>query len=331
MSAQRTLSILPRAFDPSDYGRMVEILNANYPDYPISVSEQRQRDESVVKSNLLHERSTFVDDETGAIVGFGTIAQVIDMFHPKKFMINIIVDPAYQARGVGTTIHNTLSKRLDDLDAIVVWTMNKEDLTRQSEFFKHRGFVGKNRTWESRLDLSTFDSTKFQHYLTRAADEGVTFTTLAQERKDETFLHQLHEFVQLISEDMPREAPFTPLSYEAWRAFSYDNPKIIPEGYWIARKDSQIVGMSDVQRNEKDPLGLSQDDTGVRREYRSRGIATALKVKLIDWAKQSGYHSIKTWNDEKNSPMLKVNIRLGFKRQVGWVLMQKDIMERTPN
>ena len=287
------------------------------------------RDESVEKSNLLHKRSTFLDGKTGVVVGFGTIAQVVDMFHPQKFMISITVDPEYQSRGIGTTIYKTLSEQLGDLRAIVVWTMTKEDLTRQTEFFQHRGFVGKNRAWESRLDLPTFDASKFQNYLTRVAEDRVTFSTLSQERKDDAFLRQLHQLVNLINEDMPREAPFTPFSYEQWRAFSYDNPRIIPEGYWIARKDSQLVGMSDVHRNEKDPSVLSQDDTGVRREYRGRGIATALKVKLIDWAKQHGYSSIKTWNDSRNVPMLAVNTRLGFKRQVGWAFMEKRLGSET--
>ena len=326
MSQQRTLSIRSRKFDPSDYERLVEISNANYPDYPVSVSEQRTRDESVEKSKLLNKRSTFLDHETGVIVGFGTIAHVIDQFHPKKFGISIVVDPMYHSRGVGSAIYNTLSKQLADLDAIVVWTTTKEDLPQQTEFFQHRGFVGKNRSWESRLDLTTFDPSKFQHYLSKVVADGVTFTTLAQEKKDDdAFLHQLHEFVQLINEDMPREAPFTPLTYEQWRAFSYDSPKIIPGGYWIARKDSQLAGISVVVKNEKDPASLSQDDTGVRRDYRSRGIATALKLKLIDWAKNNSYHNIKTWNDSKNAPMLAVNTRLGFKRQVGWVFMQKDV------
>jgi len=30
---QRTLSIATREFDPIDYARLVEIYNANYPDY----------------------------------------------------------------------------------------------------------------------------------------------------------------------------------------------------------------------------------------------------------------------------------------------------------
>ena len=310
---------------------MVEIGNANFPDYPVSVAEQRSRDEAVEKSKIFHGRLTFTDSSTGATVGFGTMSHVIDMLHPTRFMINIIVQPELQGRGIGTTVYDTILQQMQQMGATVLWTMTKEDLPRQTRFFEKRGFVPKNRAWESRLDLETFEPSRFQQYLDKAAQEGVTFTTLSQEKRDEPFLHQLHVLVQAINEDMPREAPFTPLSYEAWRAFSLENPKLIPEGYWIARKDSKLIGLSDVHRNEKDPRGLSQDDTGVLREYRARGIATALKVKVSDWAKQNHYQSIKTWNDAKNAPMLAVNTRLGFKRQVGWVLMQKDIESRMTN
>src|ERR1700758_4490180 len=125
MSEQRTLSTLSRPFDPTDYERMVEIANANYPDYPVSVSEQRSRDEAADKSKIFHRRLTFIDSNKGTIVGFGTAAHVIDMFHPNKFMINIIVDPELQGKGIGTAIYNTLSQQLEERGAIVFWTMTK--------------------------------------------------------------------------------------------------------------------------------------------------------------------------------------------------------------
>ncbi|HET7405500.1 MAG TPA: GNAT family N-acetyltransferase, partial [Candidatus Bathyarchaeia archaeon] len=115
MSEQRTLSIVPRAFDPSDYERMVEIGNANFPDYPVSVAEQRSRDEAVEKSKIFHSRLTFTDSNTGTIVGFGTASQVIDMLHPTKFMINIIVQPELQGRGIGTTVYDTILQQMEQM------------------------------------------------------------------------------------------------------------------------------------------------------------------------------------------------------------------------
>jgi predicted GNAT superfamily acetyltransferase len=65
--------------------------------------------------------------------------------------------------------------------------------------------------------------------------------------------------------------------------------------------------------------------TGVRREYRGRGIAMTLKLGVIDFARRNGYNMIKTWNHSDNAPMLAVNARLGFKREVGWLSMEKNL------
>ncbi|HYU87363.1 MAG TPA: GNAT family N-acetyltransferase, partial [Candidatus Bathyarchaeia archaeon] len=213
---------------------------------------------------------------------------------------------------------------LSSRNAMLAWTMAKEDLPRRIEFFQRRGFSERTRNWESRLDLSTADTTPFHGYIEKALKDGITFTTLSEEQSHgQDSLRKIHELVQLIQTDMPREADFTPLSYEDWETYSLKNPQLLPEGYFLAKEGSNFVGMSDVHRIDSEPGVLNQDDTGVIREYRGRGIATALKLKVINFGKKNGYRTIKTWNDSVNASMLAINNKLGFRRKVGWILMEK--------
>src|SRR5713101_2569601 len=294
MSEQRTLSLGFREFQPNDYERLVAILNANYPDYPISVAERRSRDGSLDRTKYLLKRFECIDQEQDRIVGFGELMNLPDMYHPRKFMVNILVDTEQQRRGIGRAIYNRLDEELTRLDAILAWSMIKEDLPQRIEFFRKRGFSEKTRIWESRLDLTIVDPGKFAGYIDKALKEGITFTTLAEEQP-----------------------------YEQWETFSLNNPQLLPEGYIIARDGPRYVGMSNVHRIDTEPGVLHQDDTGVIREYRGRGIATALKLRVIEYGKKNGYRMIKTWNDSDNWPMLAVNTKLGFKRQVGWITMEK--------
>jgi mycothiol synthase len=63
-----------------------------------------------------------------------------------------------------------------------------------------------------------------------------------------------------------------------------------------------------------DTKALDQWLTGVKREYRRRNLALALKVRSVQFAKDNGYTSIRTDNDSSNTGMLAINDKLGFKR-----------------
>ena len=58
------------------------------------------------------------------------------------------------------------------------------------------------------------------------------------------------------------------------------------------------------------------DLTGVKRAWRGRGIAGALKRKQIAWAKEQGYERLSTRNEERNAPIRKLNERYGYRPTV---------------
>ncbi len=52
--------------------------------------------------------------------------------------------------------------------------------------------------------------------------------------------------------------------------------------------------------------------TTVRRDWRGRGVARALKETTIAWASRHGIHEIYTWTQTGNENMRAVNERLGY-------------------
>ena len=52
--------------------------------------------------------------------------------------------------------------------------------------------------------------------------------------------------------------------------------------------------------------------TGVKRAWRGRGVATALKATQIAWAKEAGYSRLETSNDTRNESILRLNESFGY-------------------
>jgi mycothiol synthase len=62
--------------------------------------------------------------------------------------------------------------------------------------------------------------------------------------------------------------------------------------------------------------------TGVKRAWRGRGVAGALKRAQVAWAKQQGYERLVTSNEMRNEPIRRLNARLGYREAPGRVLMR---------
>jgi RimJ/RimL family protein N-acetyltransferase len=194
-------------------------------------------------------------------------------------------------------------------------------------FASRLGFREVMRAWESRLDVRRFDFAAFRTALDRARASGVEITTLAAEReKHPDRLRVLHAVEAQIGADVPRPPGevHTPVSFEMWKEYVVDAPWSMPEAYFIAVVDGEYAGVSGLYRPQVGDW-LNQGLTGVRREFRGRGIATALKVLTVEHARDRGVREIRTWNEINNQRMLAINTRFGFVRQPAWITLQKDL------
>src|SRR5262249_46651905 len=110
------------------------------------------------------------------------------------------------------------------------------------------------------------------------------------------------------SEDIPGN-PGRP-TYEQWRAIDVDRPTRDPELFFIALAGDEPIGYATMDNFGKDAHhGL----TAVARNWRNRGVATALKHAQIAKAKRSGFRRLVTASEERNAPMRNLNAKLGYR------------------
>ena len=315
----------PRPFAPGDYEGYQALANLCYPDYPGTVEETRHRDEIWDHSTYFMRR--IVIEEAGRIVGSGDLNHAQWEFQPDKYHLDLKVDPAARRRGLGTALYEDLLVAARERKAIQLVVGVKESMADGLEFAVHRGFTETKRDWESRLDVNAFDAAAFADAPKRVGAHGVTITTLADElARDPEAIRAVYELDCDCGRDVPMTDGFTPVAFDLWRKEVLESPAATPDAYYIAvSPDGRYLGVSNLWRSLEDPTFIWQGLTGVRREARGKGIAMALKLATVEYARTRGIGEIKTWNDQRNQPMLRINEAMGFVKQPAWIEMRKDL------
>jgi GNAT superfamily N-acetyltransferase len=114
-----------------------------------------------------------------------------------------------------------------------------------------------------------------------------------------------------------------PLALEGWADFAtaesvtisledwLRDEATLPEGSFVALAGGDIVGFSGLCRH--DDGGVAEDGlTVVRRDWRRRGLALALKSRELEWAAANGYREVVTWTQQRNAGMRALNEALGY-------------------
>jgi mycothiol synthase len=86
----------------------------------------------------------------------------------------------------------------------------------------------------------------------------------------------------------------------------------LPEASFVALADGELVGYAGLLRWPDDETRAEHGLTVVRRGWRGRGIAPALKRRQIAWAAANGVRELVTWTQRGNENMRHVNERLGY-------------------
>jgi GNAT superfamily N-acetyltransferase len=313
-----------RLFDGSDadYSAIVEVASAVWPNMPVSADEWKHYDEAVDPQYFF---ARLLAENEGRVVGNGVFMEPFWSHRPGKYYIDIEVHPDFQNQGIGTRIYDEIVQRLAERNPMLFVSSTREDQPGGIHFLEQRGYQCVMREPVSELDVQAFDVDAFRKYIERVVQSGYKIVTLRELlATDPNALQDVYELNWTLEKDIPHPEPPTKPTFEAWRKLNFERPGYLPDAWFIAMDGDQLVGLSRLWTFQSDPQHLDVGITGVIPSHRRQGIAMALKVRGIEFAKAYGATEIRTGNEE-NNPMYQINLRLGFKPMPAWLSYEKSL------
>jgi GNAT superfamily N-acetyltransferase len=239
-----------------------------------------------------------------------------------RFRINLRVRPEFRRKGIATALYERLVSYARDHGAHTLTAgIHEHNLPLVEAWLEREGYREAERMRPSELRLNDLDFTRFAGAEERIAEDGIVLTTLAEDDKEANRL-KLWELSNLTRHDVPHDV----IEDQPFEIFTdlLDRPEALPDCLVIARKGDRYVGFSLLvhQTPERALTGM----TGVHRDFRSRGIALAMKVRSARLARSRGYKAMRTFNHVNNPAMLAVNTRLGYAPLPQSIIFRKDLL-----
>lgn len=321
-------TIRPHRFDEDDFRAHLELHHLLWPEYPFSMGEWRHSIEGSHTNPEFFTDWFMVETEEGRVVAVGYLGEQAEAYHPGDYMMDIRVHPDYQRRGIGGAAYRYMvatatGRGEPPLRSILSAT--RDNRPHSMDFLERRGFLPVLVTNSSELEVKAFDISAYAPLLVRLAEAGIRLVSgadLDMEMPDR-WRRELWGLHQTLLKDVPAVVPYTLISYQEYEASVIEHPSFYTDACFFALDGDLFVGLSYLRVRSENPQELETGITGVLREYRRRGIATALKVKAAAFAQQVGADRIMTMNEEKN-PMYQLNVQLGFKSLPAWITYQRE-------
>jgi mycothiol synthase len=314
--------VILRPFDSErDYPQVAAVLSAAYPSYPFTPDALKKRDERE-PAHCLARR--WVAEESGKLVGVGGFFQRSDMHTPGRFFAMVYVLPERQGQGVGQKLFAVILEALTALGATELRSFCAETDPRSLGFLAARGFAETMRDGPAMLTLSSFDSALWP----LEPPSGVQILSYEQLQSRPDFVESLCALHNAIMEDVPPIGVRSPVAPEDFAHQFLDPSEKHFAGSFAAvdRTTDALIGCSELRRPPDGAIDAAWIGlTGVRREWRGRGVALALKLSAMRWAEEAGYAFLRTGNASDNLPILTLNDRLGFVREPWRVLFVRSL------
>jgi GNAT superfamily N-acetyltransferase len=289
----------------------LDVYNAVWPNEAITIDEVRHFKAAMVDHIDL---VAWIDGEPA-----GSAFAAIMPQRPELPNTLITVLAEVRGRGAGTSLYAAVSDwtrehGLSELEAVV-----NDDDPESLAFAERRGFVEDRRERGVGLRLAQIEPPSVE------PPEGIEIVAWA-ERPD--LARGIYEVALEASPDVPGWEDEIVEPFEKWLVNDMQGSGDRPEATFLALARDEVVGYAKFSLTTAQPKTAWHDLTGVKRAWRGRGIARALKATQIRWAKENGYEELRTRNDERNAPIRHLNCEFGYRPTVGRVYLRGPLARR---
>jgi GNAT superfamily N-acetyltransferase len=246
-------------------------------------------------------------------VGFGTYAAEPRMRTRAGAYAMVVVRALQRRTGIGTALYAALSREAARHGTAVFDSYVKEGDDWSLGWATRRGFEETGRESRLELDLSGIEAPVLD------PPDGIRIVSWAE---FPDLVRGMYEVAQEAYPDVPGNENDLMESFDDWLAHDLGGHGDKPEATFVALAGDEVVGYAKFSLTDAQPKVAFHDITGVKRAWRGRGIAAALKRAEIAWAKWNGYERLSTMNEERNEPIRRLNERYGYETVPGRIFVR---------
>lgn len=245
-----------------------------------------------LRGQAADDQRYFLAELDGVLAGSGVVGRS-DLAGAGSLAPRVL--PAFRRRGVGTALLRFLAEQAVAMGFSVVGT-NVDD-PGSARFAERYGFTEVDRQVEQVRAIGDEPAPR--------VPDGVEIIPVSE--RPELWRAAYHAIGLQAFQDMALISPLE-VTLEQWeRDWMTD-----PDAMFLALADGEVIGCAGLQPDTDNPQRAEHALTAVRRDWRRRGVAAALKRTSLAWAAAHGLTEVYTWTQWGNHDMRALNAHLGF-------------------
>jgi len=296
---------LVRCRNEADQQASLDVYNAVWPHDAVGLAEVHS-----FKASLIDYLDLFARID-GIAAGSGFAA--IQPQRPELVVVLITVLAEHRRRGIGTALYVAISDWTRELGRDELEATVADDDEESLAFALRRRFVEDRREKGVALRLARIEPPLVE------PPPDVEIVAWAERPE---LSRGIYEVAVEASPDVPGWEDELMEPFEDWLAHDMQGAGDRPEATFVAVAGDEVIGYAKLSLTDAQPTTAHHDLTGVKRAWRGRGVARALKARQIAWAKENGYEQLRTRNDERNAPIRKLNRDFGYEPAIGRIYLK---------